>query len=117
MRIELYVPSTVNVSESADRALVRAERTAAEQTVCRLFGGCTTTFGWGCYVDNRGSLVRERVAIVATLADGARAEAGYIALREYARALAARMSQECVMLSRGGVAEFVTPVVTIEAAE
>ena len=63
-KIAVYIPSTVNVSESAGQELIDGWVTAAHKFLAGQFGGATSQSALGSYVTDSGFLVTEQIVIV-----------------------------------------------------
>ena len=66
--ITITVPSTCGHSPITDEAFAGRVH-VAKGALCRLFGGCTVTYGEGSWTDDSGKLVSERVALVTSYHD------------------------------------------------
>jgi hypothetical protein len=67
----VYVPSTLYNKTISDRQFAKRIKKTAEELVS-LFGGCRETIATGRYMDRRGELIEEKVAVLIGYGQGDR---------------------------------------------
>ena len=67
----VYVPSTLFDKKISDRQFKERIKKTAEELVA-LFGGCRETVATGRYMDRRGEMIEERVAVLTGYGQGNR---------------------------------------------
>lgn len=97
--VKLYVPSTVNINETADNS---AEVRAAEEAFSGWFGGATAYRALGVWKSPVAGLVHEAITIVESFCNTADLEANISAVVSYARSMKERLGQEAVSLEVQG---------------
>ena len=63
-KLTIYIPSTVNVSESLSADAAKAVTTKAVRLLSETFGGATALKATGSWLSSNGTLVREPVTLV-----------------------------------------------------
>ena len=94
-KVAVYVPSTLQVSESVDNS-ERVKRTL--EFLSEKFGGATSTKAIGCWVSTEKGLIREAVEICYAYTDTVGLEANIEAVIEHCEMLKKEMGQEAVSL-------------------
>jgi hypothetical protein len=105
----IYVPSTINQTESANSLSVEMTDMVFAKMIS-LFGGATLVQGIGGFALENGQIVKEVVYIIKSYCD----EASYKKMMTKVIALAAdlceKMSQECVSVESSDGLQFVKPM-------
>lgn len=105
--LQFFVPSTVQVSMSADLSLVCAAQDAIKRNFAMNFGGYTAYQVNGGYVTTNGELVCEPILIVETYTDNNDIDGLWEHLRKLAYAMRILLSQDSVLIRVNGQTEFV----------
>lgn len=105
-KVALYVPSTLNVTEQADDALVSGWVTKTHVFLAGLFGGATSQLALGSWITANGELVTEKVTIVYAYADSLTRE-HLTALKAYALDLKQALKQEAIAVDLNGILFFI----------
>lgn len=98
--IKIYVPSTVNVSDSADTSIYVDE---TMMLLGKCFGGATGHLALGCWVSAGGQLIKERVTIVEAYCDSYALDGHIDNVYEFCLKLKRELGQEAIALEINGV--------------
>ena len=93
--VKIYVPSTVDVDQSADNSAMVEH---VERTLAGFFGGATASLALGSWVANNNELVMEKVTIVQSYCTEAQLNDHIEAVVHLALHVKHTMSQEAVSL-------------------
>jgi hypothetical protein len=97
--VAVYVPSTINVTESIDNQ-AWIDKTLAFLSV--KFGGATSSPCLGAWVSTSGELVKESVNLCFAFCDQASLESHIDALYEYCLGMKLELAQEAIALEVNG---------------
>jgi len=103
-RIAVYVPSTVNVDESADNSVYLS---TTARLLAELFGGSTSTPALGYWESDSKGLVSEKVDIVYSYCTTEQLEASIDSVYAHCLYLKESMRQEAISLEVNGELYFV----------
>lgn len=112
-KVAIYVPS--KIKDAKVPALHRKYTRLVLKRLGLLFGGSTMVKGVGTWVDARGKLVPEKVAICYSFCDESALALNEGKVFDLARHVAKRMSQESVSVEIDGVLHFVSAGVPVAA--
>ena len=98
-QVRVYVPSTVNVSESFNSS------EWVDKALCILsseFGGATSSNALGAWVSNKGELIKENVTIVFAYAKQEQLEKGIDKIYNFCLSMKQSLAQESIALEVNG---------------
>ena len=104
VRVAIYVPSTVNVSEKINNSEY------VKETACflsDLFGGCTSISGNGYYISENKQLINESVEICYAFTTKKAFSENEEKILNYCEYLKTELTQECISLEYNNKLYFV----------
>lgn len=97
-KIEIVIPSTVNVNEKANTEKYVVE---AEKVLSGMFGGATAVKAHGSYLADNGDLVMESVTKVYAFADKI-TEEKMVKVLQFVKKMKEELMQECIGMEVNG---------------
>lgn len=106
-RVTVYVPSTVDAVAGAGAAKIRENKEKTAETLSRLFGGATETYGRGYWISSEYGLIREEVSPIYSNCTAEQLETNAAAVIRLCEFLRDDMRQECISLEIDGKLYFI----------